>query len=88
MASTAHIRNIALPIEYPSNPDVTVDHQVIPFKQRGLRGKPGSAPPLDLGSGNQKLNVSGSRMTSVVFGHTGPTQKKKEDWKVCIVGCE
>ena len=27
-------------------------------------------------------------MTSVVFGHTGPTQKKKEDWKVCIVVCK
>ena len=81
-ASTAHIRNIAIPIEYPSNPDVSIDYQNVPFKQRGLRGKPGSAPPLDLGSSANGLSLNTGRMTSFVFGHTGPTSKKKEDWKV------
>ncbi|ORX37448.1 hypothetical protein BD324DRAFT_450942 [Kockovaella imperatae] len=79
-ASTAHIRNVSIPIEYPSNPDISVDYQNLPFKQRGLRGKPGSAPPFDLGSAPSGLSLNSNRMTTIVFGHTGPTSKKS-DWK-------
>ena len=81
--STANIRNVAIPIEFPINPDVSIDYQALLFKQKGLRGKPGSAPPFDLGSSPNGLNLTPNRMMNVNVGHTGPTTgKKKENWKV------
>jgi hypothetical protein len=79
------ITNRNIPIEYPANPDVTVDELPLAFKDKGLRGKAGSAPPFDLGKG--KVYPGGSdwrvgRMVAVVMGHTGPTVGKKKDAKV------
>lgn len=82
--ANALINNQDIPIEYPTNPDVYVDEYPIPFKERGLRGKPGSAPPFDLDKGTKGLQKVAGRMTSVNMGHTGPSVgKKKEVSKVC-----
>jgi E3 SUMO-protein ligase PIAS1 len=68
-----------MPIEYPSVPDVYVDDYPIPFKERGLRGKAGSAPPFDLDKSSKGLQRINGRMTSITFGHTGPTTGKKKE---------
>ncbi|BEI93876.1 uncharacterized protein CcaverHIS019_0603350 [Cutaneotrichosporon cavernicola] len=72
--------NRQVPIEYPSNPDVLVDGHTVPFKERGLRGKPGSAPPLDLDKSSRGLVRMAGRMASVSMGHTGPTASKKKEY--------
>lgn len=69
--------NKQLPIDFPSNPDVTFSGAPMVFKDRGLRGKPGSAPPFDLGKVAFSLNAD--RLNSLSFGHTGPTPSKKKD---------
>lgn len=78
------VTNRNIPIEYPANPDVMVDDQTVPFKERGLRGKAGSAPPLDLDKTSRGLVLVPGRMASIRVGHTGPTPvtKKKEFSKV------
>lgn len=73
------IVNKAIPIEYPNNPDVYVDEYGLPFKERGLRGKAGSAPPFDLDKGAKGLPKVAGRMTSVSMAHTGATVGKKKD---------
>ncbi|GMK54141.1 hypothetical protein CspeluHIS016_0107270 [Cutaneotrichosporon spelunceum] len=72
--------NRQVPIEYPANPDVLVDSHVVPFKERGLRGKPGSAPPLDLDKSSRGLVRMAGRMASVCMGHTGPTASKRKEY--------
>jgi len=82
-AATVHITNRNIPIEHPSNPEAHVDEYSIPFKERGLRGKAGSAPPLDLNTSTKGIMLSTGRMTSVSMGHIGPSVgKKKEQAKV------
>ena len=79
----SQITNRNIPIEYPSNPDAGVDEHAVPFKERGLRGKAGSAPPLDLNKTSRGLTLSIGRLTTVVMGHTGPSVgKRKEQAKV------
>lgn len=73
------VTNRAIPIEYPVNPDCMVDDHMVPFKERGLRGKAGSAPPLDLDKGSRGLVRIPGRMGSLIMGHTGPTVGKKKD---------
>lgn len=74
-----HITNKNIPIEYPSNPDCMLDDHMVPFKERGLRGKPGSAPPLDLNKGSRGLALVPGRMATLQMGHTGPTVGKKKE---------
>ncbi|KAL7419222.1 E3 SUMO-protein ligase pli1 [Cryptotrichosporon argae] len=74
-----HVNNRRIPIEYPSNPDAAVDGYSVPFKDKGLRGRPGSAPPLDIDKGTHGLTRIAGRMASVTMGHTGPTIGKKKD---------
>lgn len=78
------VTNRSIPIEYPSSPDVLLDDQVVPFKERGLRGKAGSAPPLDIDKSPRGLVMMPGRMATVTMSHTGPTpvSKKKEFSKV------
>ncbi|WVW82607.1 hypothetical protein I302_104618 [Kwoniella bestiolae CBS 10118] len=71
--------NKAIPIEYPSNPDIMVDSYPLSFKEKGLRGKAGSAPPFDLEKSPNGLSRVPGRMTTVAMGHTGPTVGKKKD---------
>ncbi len=78
-ASAAHITNKSIPIEFPTNPDIMVDEYPIPFKERGLRGKPGSAPPFDLDKSAKGIDRRPGSMPSVTMGHTGPTTGKKKD---------
>jgi len=83
--ATALITNHNIPIEYPSNPDAYVDEYTVPFKERGLRGKAGSAPPLDLNKTTRGITLSVGRLTTVNIAHTGPTVgKKKEQAKVRV----
>lgn len=56
-----------------------MDDLVVPFKERGLRGKAGSAPPFDLNKSTKGLVLLPGRLASVMFGHTGPTTGKKKD---------
>lgn len=56
-----------------------MDSYIIPFKEKGLRGQPGSAPPFDIGKSTRGLQYSPGRLTSVAFGHTGPTNSKRKD---------
>lgn len=77
------ISNQSIPIEYPASPDMVFDGQHVAFKERGLRGKAGSAPPFDLAKNPIGVNFTSSRLYAVVMGHTGPTTgKKKEITKV------
>lgn len=69
--------NKQLPIDFPSNPDVTFSGAPMVFKERGLRGKAGSAPPFDLGK--VAFSLSADRLNTLNFGHTGPTPSKKKD---------
>lgn len=75
----AHLNNLNLPIEYPSVPEVHVDEYPLSFRERGLRGKAGSAPPFDLDRSSKGLVLQPGRMTAVAFGHMGPTTGKKKD---------
>ncbi|CAK9784636.1 hypothetical protein CC85DRAFT_325947 [Cutaneotrichosporon oleaginosum] len=72
--------NRNVPIEYPANPDVVVDGHVVPFKARGLRGKAGSAPPLDLDKSSRGLVRTAGRMASMIMAHQGPTPSKKKEY--------
>lgn len=72
--------NRCVPIEYPTNPDASVDSHTVPFKERGLRGKAGSAPPLDLDKSSRGLVRTPGRMASLIMGHTGPTPTKKKEF--------
>jgi hypothetical protein len=83
-AMNTAITNRNIPIEYPSVPDVRVDDMSIPFKERGLRGKAGSAPPFDMNKSARGLQFVPNRLASVSFGHTGATTGKKKDIKVRI----
>ncbi|WVF70628.1 hypothetical protein IAT40_005421 [Kwoniella sp. CBS 6097] len=71
--------NRKLPIEFPSNPDCSVDNYGLSFKEKGLRGKAGSAPPFDLEKGPNGLSRVPNRPTYVTLGHSGPTVGKKKD---------
>ncbi|OCF32849.1 hypothetical protein I316_05485 [Kwoniella heveanensis BCC8398] len=71
--------NRNLPIEFPSNPDCAVDNYGLAFKEKGLRGKAGSAPPFDLEKGPNGLSRVPNRPTYVTVGHSGPTVGKKKD---------
>jgi hypothetical protein len=82
--ATAHITNKNIPIEYPGQPEVFVDDYLIPFKEKGLRGKPGSAPPLDLDKSSRKLVRQPGRMASVSMSHMGPSLNKKKEGKVGV----
>ncbi|KAL1408855.1 E3 SUMO-protein ligase pli1 [Vanrija albida] len=73
------VSNRNVPIEYPLVPDVMLDDHMVPFKERGLRGKAGSAPPLDLDKGSKGLIRIAGRMATMTFGHTGPTVGKKKE---------
>lgn len=73
------VTNRSIPIEYPTNPDCMVDDHMVPFKERGLRGKAGSAPPLDLDKGSRGLVRIPGRMGSLIMGHNGPTVGKKKE---------
>lgn len=73
------VTNRCIPIEYPVNPDCMVDDHMVPFKERGLRGKAGSAPPLDLDKGSRGLVRIPGRMGSLIMGHNGPTVGKKKE---------
>ncbi|KIR70994.1 E3 SUMO-protein ligase PIAS1 [Cryptococcus deuterogattii CA1014] len=75
-----------IPIEYPGNPEVSIDGTVLPFKEKGLRGKAGSAPPFDLDKPiNNCVTVGGrvalipGRLMSVNIGHRGPTTGKNKN---------
>ncbi|ODN78029.1 hypothetical protein L202_05113 [Cryptococcus amylolentus CBS 6039] len=70
--------NKDIPIEYPSLPDVYVDGVGLPFKEKGLRGKAGSAPPFDLEKAPARRGYMPGRMISVAFGHKGPTTGKNK----------
>ncbi|WWD17629.1 hypothetical protein CI109_102070 [Kwoniella shandongensis] len=74
------VSNRNIPIEYPSNPDVSVDNYNLSFKEKGLRGKAGSAPPFDLEKGPNGLSRVPGRMINVIFGHSGPTVGKKKEF--------
>ncbi|KAK8866164.1 hypothetical protein IAR55_001315 [Kwoniella newhampshirensis] len=74
------VSNRNIPIEYPSNPDVSVDNYNLSFKEKGLRGKAGSAPPFDLEKGPNGLSRVPGRMTTVTVGHSGPTVGKKKEY--------
>lgn len=74
------VTNRQVPIEYPINPDVSVDDHPLPFKDRGLRGKAGSAPPFDLDKSHRGLVRIAGRMASIAVGHTGPTVTKKKEY--------
>ncbi|ORY23366.1 hypothetical protein BCR39DRAFT_549475 [Naematelia encephala] len=78
-SSNMHVTNKSIPIEYPSNPDAAIDDQVLHFKEKGLRGKPGSAPPFDLSRSQRGLNLAAGRLMTIVMGHTGPTTGKKKE---------
>jgi len=78
-ASSIYITNRSIPIEYPSTPDVIVDGHVLVFKERGLRGKAGSAPPFDLDRSSRGIVLNPGRVTAVVMGHSGPTLGKRKD---------
>lgn len=80
--NAAPITNRAVPIEFPNNPDAMLDDHMVPFKERGLRGKAGSAPPLDLDRGSRGLIRMAGRMASLSVGHTGSTLNKKKEAKV------
>jgi E3 SUMO-protein ligase PIAS1 len=69
--------NRDIPIEFPANPDITFAGAPLDFKERGLRGKAGSAPPFDLGRANYSL--SPDRLQTLNFRQTGPTPSKKKD---------
>ena len=85
-AGVGQVTNQSIPIEYPSSPDVVFDGQLVAFKERGLRGKAGSAPPFDLTKNPTAASWNSSRLYSVVMGHTGPTTGKKKDiTKVCVM---
>jgi E3 SUMO-protein ligase PIAS1 len=84
--ANAHIDNKRLPIEYPSVPEVHVDEYPIPFKERGLRGKAGSAPPFDLNRSTRGIVLLPGRMMNVAFAHSGPTTGKKKDQSK-VSGC-
>ncbi|WWC86507.1 uncharacterized protein L201_001384 [Kwoniella dendrophila CBS 6074] len=71
--------NKTIPIEYPSNPDIMVDSYPLSFKEKGLRGKAGSAPPFDLEKTPNGLSRVPGRMTTITMGHSGPTVGKKKD---------
>jgi E3 SUMO-protein ligase PIAS1 len=58
---------------------------MIPFKDRGLRGKAGSAPPFDIMKGGRHgmgIDMRPGKMVALGMGHTGPTLGKKKDAKV------
>ena len=76
---TSALSNRAIPIEYPTNPDISIDGMHIHFRERGLRGKPGSAPPIDLMRTHAQMVLASSRQVLVVMGHTGPTTGKRKD---------
>ncbi|WVR06101.1 hypothetical protein IAU60_003130 [Kwoniella sp. DSM 27419] len=71
--------NRSIPIEFPANPHISVDHQDLSFKEKGLRGKAGSAPPFDLEKGPGGLSRAPNKITYITFGHSGPTVGKKKD---------
>lgn len=73
------ITNRSIPVEYPAVPDIRVDDLSIPFKERGLRGKAGSAPPFDINRTSRGLTLVPNRLGSVTFGHTGATTGKKKE---------
>lgn len=82
------IDNKSIPVEYPNNPDVQLDGNALVFKERGLRGQPGSAPPFDLGKSTRALILSPSKLQNVTVAHSGPTTgKKKEVTKVSWTEC-
>lgn len=78
-SNTAHITNKKIPIEYPNTPDFVMDDYHLRYTERGLRGKPGSAPPVDLHRTSRGISLVPGTLRSVVFGHTGPTTGKKKD---------
>ncbi|WVO16818.1 hypothetical protein L204_104504 [Cryptococcus depauperatus] len=69
-------RNI--PIEFPNNPEVAVNGVILPFREKGLRGKAGSAPPLDVDK-SKRVTVEPGKVTGVTFGHRGPTTGKNKN---------
>ncbi|WVQ82518.1 hypothetical protein IAT38_004647 [Cryptococcus sp. DSM 104549] len=72
--------NVRVPIEFPNNPDVMVDYsQSYHFKEKGLRGKAGSAPPFEVERAG-KLSLQPGRLSSVTFGQTGPTVAKRKEY--------
>ncbi|OWZ76909.1 E3 SUMO-protein ligase PIAS1 [Cryptococcus neoformans Bt85] len=85
--TSVHARHIPpstnIPIEYPGNPEVSIDGTILPFKEKGLRGKAGSAPPFDL---DKPINVAvggrvalvPGRLIGVNVGHRGPTTGKNK----------
>jgi E3 SUMO-protein ligase PIAS1 len=85
LPGAAPVTNRQIPIEYPNAPDVTVDDSPISCKERGLRGKAGSAPPFDLDKSSRRLTRMPGRLATIVMGHSGPTvSKKKEVAKVRV----
>ncbi|KAK4689486.1 hypothetical protein P7C73_g627, partial [Tremellales sp. Uapishka_1] len=78
-SATVHVNNKRIPVDYPANPDVDVDDYRIEFRERGLRGKAGSAPPFDLDKSSKGLVLHPERMCSVTMRHTGPTVGKRKE---------
>jgi E3 SUMO-protein ligase PIAS1 len=67
----------SIPIEYPSQPEVLYDDAPVIFKDKGLRGRAGTAPPLDVATSRKGINLLPGRLTTVQFAHMGPTLKKQ-----------
>lgn len=78
-----HITNSAIPMDFPVTPDVTFEGMPILIKDKGLRNKAGSAPPLDL---NAHRRIGVPKQYTITMRHSGPSAnpRKKEDSKV---GC-
>ena len=75
--------NVKLPIDYPSTPEFDINGHLLPFTQRGLRNRAGSAPPFDLQSGPRGITPTAGKLWAVTLRHTGPSlnPKKKEEAK-------
>jgi E3 SUMO-protein ligase PIAS1 len=78
-----HITNRAIPMDYPVTPEVFIDSLAVMIKDKGLRGKAGSAPPLDLNTHNR---LSTPKSVQLTVRHSGPSlnPKKKDDAKVGV----
>lgn len=65
-----------IPLEFPFHSEINVNNQPIHFK-KGLKGKAGTAAPVNLDGGANILKKLSGVANQVYFAHTGPTLNKK-----------
>ncbi|KAF8641059.1 hypothetical protein AX17_000703 [Amanita inopinata Kibby_2008] len=63
--------NLPCPIEFPPTCEVRVNNATLPANLKGLKKKPGTAPPPDIG---KQLNVTGSNRVDMVYLNTQSQQ--------------